>query len=149
VFSDDIAVLLTCEFSGPTLIIPCCLVALREAMKLLQFTITCFGLSPREELLLRSCVKFLRDNEPSKVWWEMTHAISAHLVFVHPRAEGTVKQLQDQGHFLDSLFVTTEGIARALGRQHLPLPHEFNVPAIQPLLDQAVHMLERYGVGDD
>jgi hypothetical protein len=117
-------------------------------MKLLQFTITCFGLSPREELLLRSCVKFLRDNEPGRVWWEMTHLVSAHLVFVHPRAESTVSRLQEQGHFLDSLFVTTESTAKTLGRHYLPMPQEFNVPTIQPLLEQAVHLLERFGVAD-
>jgi hypothetical protein len=106
-----------------------------------RFTITAFGLSPREEMLLRSCVKYLREGD-SSAYWDMTHEVSANVVFVHPRAECSVRQLQDQGHFSNSLFVTTAGIAKTLNKPHLPLPAEFIVPTVQPLLESAVRKLQ-------
>jgi hypothetical protein len=101
-----------------------------------NFTITCFGLSPREELLLRSCVKYLRESERDCVW-EFTPHIDAHLVFVHPRALDTVAQLQEQGRLSNSVIVTTQEASKLLSRPYLHYPESFTVPVISKVLELA------------
>jgi hypothetical protein len=101
-----------------------------------NYTITCFGLSPREELLLRSCVKYLRESEQDCAW-EFTPHIDAHLVFVHPRALDTVAQLQEQGRLSNSVIITTQEASKALSRPYLHYPESFTVPVISKVLELA------------